>query len=78
MTGAGVEGFEAEVVENEQIGAAEGSKQARMTAIAAREPQLFAELRPAMVDDGAIVAAAFLADGAGEPALAHARRTNQG
>ena len=30
VTGAGVEGFEAEVVENEEIGAAEGFRQARM------------------------------------------------
>ena len=37
VTCAGVEGFEAEVVEDEEIGAAEGSDQARMrSAISAR------------------------------------------
>ena len=34
VTGAGVEGFEAEVVENEQIGAADGFDEARMAAVA--------------------------------------------
>ena len=56
VTGAGVEGFEAEVVENEQIGAAEGFDEARMAAVASGERQVLAELRPAMIEDGAIVA----------------------
>jgi hypothetical protein len=34
VTGAGIEGFEAEVVENEEIGAAEGFDQARMAPVA--------------------------------------------
>ena len=37
VTGAGVEGLEAEVVENEQIGAAEGLDEARMAAVASGE-----------------------------------------
>ena len=78
MTGAGVEGFEAEVVENEQIGAAEGFDEARMAAIASGERQVLAELRPTMIEDGAIVAAGFLADGAGQPALADAGRPDEG
>ena len=43
-----------------------------------RERLLFAELWPAVIDDGAIVAASLLANGAGKPALADARRTDQG
>ena len=77
VTGAGVEGFEAEVVENEQIGAAEGFDEARMAAVASGERQVLAELRPAMIEDGPIVAAGFLADGAGEPAFADAARTTR-
>ena len=76
MTGAGVEGLEAEVVENEQIGAAEGFDEARMAPVASGERQVLAELRPAMIEHGAIVAAGFLADRAGQPALAHAGRIN--
>src|SRR5271154_1496943 len=78
VTGAGVERFEAEVVENEQIGAAEGFDEARMAAVASGERQVLAELWPAMIEDGAIVAAGFLADGAGQPALADAGRADQG
>ena len=76
VPGAGVEGFEAEVVENEQIGAAEGFDEARMAAVAPGERQVLAELWPAMIEDGAIVAAGFLADGAGQPAFADAGRTS--
>ena len=78
MTGAGVEGLEAEVVEDEEIGAAEGFDEARMAAVAAGEREVAAELRPAMIEDGAIVAAGFVADGAGEPTLADAGRADQG
>jgi hypothetical protein len=59
VTGAGVERLEAEVVENEEIGAAEGFYEARMTPVASCERQVLAQLRPAMIEDGAIVAAAF-------------------
>jgi len=37
VTGAGVERLETEVVENEQIGAAEGFDKTRMAPVAARE-----------------------------------------
>ena len=77
VTGAGVERFEAEVVENEQIGSAEGFDEARMAAVASGERQVFAELRPAMIEDGSIVATGLLADGAGEPALADAGRNGR-
>jgi len=78
VTGAGVEGLEAEVVKDEKIGAAEGLDEARMAPVAAGEGEVLAELRPAMIEDGAIVAAGFLADGAGQPAFADAGRADQG
>ena len=78
VTGAGVEGFEAEVVENEQIGAGDGFDEARMAAVASGERQVLAQLWPAMIEDGPIVATGFLADGAGQPALADAGRADQG
>jgi hypothetical protein len=37
VTGSDVEGFEAEVVENEQIGAADGFDEARMATVASGE-----------------------------------------
>ena len=78
VTGAGVERFEPEVVENEQIGATKGFDEARMAAVATREREVFAELGPAMIDDGAIVAAGLLADGASQPAFADAGRADEG
>ena len=77
MTCAGVEGFEAEVVEDEEIGAAEGSDQARMAPVASGEREAAAEPRPAMIEDGAIVAARSVAHGAGQPTLADAGRADQ-
>ena len=77
VTGAGIEGFEAEVVENEEIGAAEGFDQARMAPVAAGERQALAELWPAMIEDGAVVAAGFLADGASQPAFPDAGWADQ-
>ena len=44
VTGAGVEGLEAEVVEDEEIGAAEASDQARMAPVASGEREVAAEL----------------------------------
>ena len=78
VTGAGVERLEAEVVEDQEIGAAEGFQETRMAPVAAREREVFAELGPAMVDDGTVVAAGLLTDGADEPAFAHAGWADQG
>src|SRR5580704_9052842 len=78
MTGAGVEGFEAEVVENEKIGAAERFDQARMATVASGERHVLAQLWPAMIEDRAIVAAGFLTDGASQPAFADAGWADQG
>ena len=77
VTSASVEGFEAEVVEDEEIGAAEGFDQARMSPVAPGERQILAKLRPAMIENRAIVAAGFLADGAGQPAFADAGRPDE-
>jgi len=78
VTRAGVEGFKAEVVEDEEIGAAEGFDEARMAPVAPGERHVLAELWPAMIEDGSIVAAGFLADGASQPAFADAGWADQG
>jgi hypothetical protein len=78
VAGAGVERFEAEVVEDQEIGATKGFEQAWMAPVAAREGQVLTELRPAMINDGAIVAAGLLANGAGEPTFPGPARPDQG
>jgi hypothetical protein len=60
VTVAGTEGLEADLVENEQIGAAKRFDEARMAPIAPGERHVLAELRPTMMEDGAIVAAGLL------------------
>ena len=77
VAGAGVERLEAEVVEDQEIGAAEGFDKTRVAPVAARERKVFAELRPAMIDDGTVVAAGLLANGASEPTFADARWADQ-
>ena len=76
--GAGVEGLEAEVIENEKIGPTEGFDQARMATIASGEGHVLVQLRPAMIEDRPIVAAGFLTDGASQPAFADAGGADQG
>ena len=76
VAGAGIERLEAEVVEDQEIGAAEGFDKTREP-IAARERKIFAELRPAMIDDGTVIAAGLLASGASEPTFADARWADQ-
>jgi hypothetical protein len=49
-----VEGLEAEVVEDEEIGAAEGFDEARMSPVASGEHEVAAMLRPVMIEDGAM------------------------
>jgi hypothetical protein len=43
-----------------------------MATISSAERQVLGELRPAMIEHGAIVAAGFMADGASQPAFADA------
>lgn len=78
MAGAGVEGFEAEVVEDQEIGAPERAQDARMAPIAARQGKVFAELGPTMIDDGAIVATGLVAERRSQPTFPDAGRPDEG
>ena len=61
MPGAGVEGLQTPIVENEKVGAAERTQEARMTAIAARQGEIFEELWDAVIEHRAIIAADLVA-----------------
>jgi len=78
VAGARVERLQAPVVEDQQIGSSEGFQHAGMAPISTRQGEVFAELGPAVIEHGAIVAAGFVADGAGEPTLADAAWANEG
>jgi hypothetical protein len=77
VAGARVERLKARVAEDQQIGSAKGFQHAGMAPVAARQGEVFAEFGPAVIENRAIVAAGFVADGAGEPALANAGRTDE-
>ncbi len=61
MPGAGVEGLQTPIVENEKVGAAERTQEARMAAIAARQGEIFEELWDAVIEHRAIIAAGLVA-----------------
>jgi hypothetical protein len=61
VTSGGVERLQSPIVENEKVGAAERAQEARMTAIAAREGELFEELWDAVIEHRAIIAAGLVA-----------------
>jgi hypothetical protein len=63
---------QAPVVEDQQVDAAEGLEQAAVAAVATGERQRLEEARGTLVEDGAPVAASFVAKRAGDPALADA------
>jgi hypothetical protein len=54
------------LLEDKETGRAEGLDETRMPAVASSERQILAELGPPMIEDGTVVAAGFLADGAGK------------
>lgn len=58
----GVERLETPVVQDEELHAPERSEQTRIAAIAARQCEVGEELGDALVEDGAIVAAGFVAE----------------
>jgi len=63
VTSGGIEGLETPVVEDEQLYAAERALDAGIAAIAAGEREVGEELGNALVENGAIVATGFVAEG---------------
>jgi hypothetical protein len=58
------------VVEDQELDATEGLEQGGVSAVAAGERERLEEPRGAMIEDAASVPASFVAEGAGDPALA--------
>ena len=70
------ERFRSPVVEDEQLGAGDCAQELTVTPIATRQRQIGEEPRHAVVEDGHVLPAGFLAQRAGEPAFADAGRAN--
>src|SRR6476619_764899 len=65
-----IENREPPVVEDEELNATDGFEQAAIAAIASSKGERLEQARDAMILDRAIVAASFVAEGAGNPTLA--------
>jgi hypothetical protein len=72
-----IERLEAPVIEDEELDLAEALELTRDAPVTASQRQLFEQPREAGVEDRAIVAAGLVADRAGQPTLADARRAAQ-
>ena len=66
-----VEGFQAPVVEDQQIGGGEDLEAAGKAAVAVSEGEFVEQLCHSYAEHRSIVAAGFMAERAGQPALAH-------
>ena len=75
--GAGVERFEAPIVEDEELSAVEAAHDACVASVAARQGEIGEEFGDALIQNGAVVAAGFVAEGTGKPAFADAGRPAQ-
>ena len=70
VTGLGIEGLQAPVIEDEEFDLRQALEPAGDAAVAAGERQFLEQARETGVEDRTVVAAGLVADGAGEPGLA--------
>ena len=70
--GAGVEGVETPIVEDEELGAVEAAHDAGVAPVAAGQREFGEELGDALIEHRAVVAAGLVAEGTGKPTFADA------
>src|SRR3954470_2524981 len=76
-TGAGVERFEAPIVEDEELDAGETAQDACIAAVTAGEREFGEELGNPLIENRAVVAASPVTEGTSKPRFAHAGRPAQ-
>src|SRR5690242_2504848 len=69
-TCAGVERFEAPVVEDEELDAGKAAQDAGIAAVAAGERELGEQLGDALVENGAVITTSFVTDRTSKPTFA--------
>src|SRR3954451_6144253 len=74
--GAGIEWIEPPIIENEELGAGEGSHDAGMAAVAAGQREISEQLWDALIEHRAVVAAGLMAESTGQPTFADAGRSS--
>src|SRR3954447_10079662 len=70
--GAGIERIKAPIIENEELGAGEGSHDAGMAPVAAGQREIGEQLGNALIEHRAVVAARLVAEGTSKPTFADA------
>src|ERR1700757_5043561 len=75
--GAGVERFEAPIVEDEKLDAGETAQDAGMAAVTAGEREFGEELGNPLIENRAVIAAGLVTQGTSKPRFAHAGRPAQ-
>jgi hypothetical protein len=70
VTRGGIDGCETEVIDDEQLSAAEAAREPCIATIAPCQCQLGEEFGDALIQHGIIVAAGLVTEGAGYPTLA--------
>ena len=76
-TGAGVERFEAPIVEDEELDAGETAQDAGIAAVTAGERKFGEELGNPLIENRAVVAASLVTEGTSQPRFAHAGRARE-
>src|SRR5271170_508191 len=76
-TGAGVERFEAPIVEDKELDAGETAQDAGIAAVTAGEREFGEELGNPLIENRAVVAASLVTEGTSKPRFAHAGRPAQ-
>src|ERR1700760_1209859 len=76
-TAAGVEWFEAPIVEDEELNAGETAQDAGIAAVTAGERELGEELGNPLIENRAVVTAGLVTQGASKPRFADAGRPAQ-
>ena len=69
-TGAGIEWFEAPIVEDQKLDAGEAAQDAGIAAVAASECELGEQLGDPLIENRAVVAAGLVTQGTGQPTFA--------
>ena len=75
-TGAGVERFEAPIVEDEELDAGERAQDAGIAAVTAGEREFGEEFGNPLIENRAVVAARLVTEGTSKPRFAHAGRSS--
>ena len=76
-TGAGVERFEAPIVEDEELDAGETAQNAGIATVTAGEREFGEELGNPLIENRSVIAAGFVTQGTSKPRFAHAGRPAQ-